>query len=123
MTLQELYERIDGNYTQATNVLKMEKLIDRYVRKFVNSDLLTKLDEAGKTLDPTGIFESTHAIKGVCGNLGFDRLAAAASELSEEFRPGKGRQLTDAQVQEKLQALKEKYQATVDGINAYISGQ
>ena len=96
MTLQELYTRIDGNYDHAVQIMRMEKLISRYVLKFPSSDLNGSLMEAAKSMDPTQLFERAHAMKGVCANMGFDKLAEAVGEITEEFRPGNQRKYTDA---------------------------
>ena len=122
MTIQELYEKIGGNYEQAQKIMKMDKLIDRYVRKLTASGTYEKLAEAGKAMDPTQLFEAAHAMKGVCANLGLDTLSHAAGEITEEFRPGSPRKMTDAEVREKLAALGEMYQRTVKGIEEYVAG-
>ena len=46
-------------------------------------------------------------------------LAHAASEIAEEFRPGKERHFTDTQVKEKLEALAQRYQKTAEEIQKY----
>ena len=38
MTIQELYQMIDGDYDQAIRVLRVDKLIDKHIR---NSALIT----------------------------------------------------------------------------------
>ena len=48
MTLQELYQSIDGNYDRAVQIMRMEKLIARYVSKFPKSGVNEALQEAGK---------------------------------------------------------------------------
>ena len=121
MTVQELYAKIGGNYEQAQKIMKMDKLIDRYVRRLAASGTYERLAEAGKTMDPTQLFESAHAMKGVCANLGLDDMARTAGEITEEFRPGTARKLTDGEVQEKLAALDEMYQRTVKGIEEYAA--
>ena len=73
-------------------------------------------------MDPTLLFESAHAVKGVCGNLGLTKLAAAASEIAEEFRPGNPRTLTDAQVSERIRGIAELYAKTAEGIGRYGEG-
>ena len=55
MTIQELYAKIGGNYEQAQKNMKMDKLIDRYVRKLAASGTYEKLAEAGKDMDATRI--------------------------------------------------------------------
>ena len=121
MTLQELYTLIDGNYEQAQKIMKMDKLIDRYVRKLKDSGIDQKLAEAGDTMDPQLLFETAHAMKGVCANLGLDNLANAANEISEEFRPGNPRRFSDDEVKAKLQSISILYQKTLDGIDQYLN--
>jgi len=122
MTLEELYRDIGGDYAQALRVLRMDKLIDKHVRKFVQNGVPEALLAAGERMDPTQLFESAHAVKGVCGNLGLVRLAEAASEITEEYRPGSTRRLTDDQVREKLAAFAALYRQTAEGIGRYAEG-
>ena len=119
MTIEELYQNIGGSYENAIRVLRMDKLIDKHIRKFIANGVVENLLQAGETMDPTELFETSHAMKGVCGNLGLTNLYVAASEISEEFRPGNERHFTDDEVKEKLQAISELYQKTADGIRAY----
>ena len=105
MTLEELYQTIQGDYAQALRVLRIEKLIDKHIRKFETGNPVRDLLEAGERMDAEQIFTAAHAAKGVCGNLGLLKLADAASELTEEFRPGAPRTMSDAQIKEKLSAL------------------
>ena len=77
------------------------------------------LAEAGETMDPVRLFESAHAMKGVCANLGLDALSALASELAEEFHPGNARTLTDAEVQERVDALRARHEQAIQAIRAY----
>lgn len=122
MTLQELYTLIGGDYEQATKIMRRDRLIDRYIRKLSSSQVGESLAAAGEKLDATGMFESAHAMKGVCANLGLVTLSEAASELAEEFRPGTARKYTDGQVREKLSAIAALYQRTIDGIRQYEQG-
>ena len=122
MTIQELYAKIGGNYEQAVKVMRMDKLIDRYVRKFPASGTCEKLVEAGQSMDPVGLFESAHALKGVCANLGLTEIAAAAGEITEEFRPGAVRKMTDDEVKRKIAEIDVLYQNTVKGIQEYTLG-
>ncbi len=122
MTIQELYAKIGGNYERARSIMKLDKLIDRYVHRLPTSGTYEKLDEAAKAKDAAMLFESAHAMKGVCANLGLDELARIAGEITEEFRPGAARKLTDAEVQEKLAVLDDMYQRTVKGIEEYAAG-
>ena len=122
MTLQELYKNIDGDYEQALKVLRMDKLLDKHIRKLTKNGVVEAMLEAGKTLDPTQMFETAHAAKGVCANLGLTKLANAASELSEEFRPGNARGMTDAEVAAKLEETEALYRQTAEWIRLYEQG-
>ena len=119
MTLEELYREMGGDYQQALRVLRMDKLIDKHIRKFTHSGVIDALLAAGSSMDPTGLFETAHAVKGVCANLGLTSLADVASEITEEYRPGHPRSLTDAQVKELLGRVETLYQAAADGIRRY----
>ena len=122
MTLQELYTSIDGDYAQALRVLRMEKLIDKHIRKLTKNGVADNLIAAGKRMDPTELFETAHAMKGVCANLGLTVLSGMASEIAEEYRPGNPRTLTDAEVTEKIAQIEAFYQKTADGIRKYEEG-
>ena len=119
MTLQELYQQIGGDYDQALRVLRVEKLVDKHIRKLAKNGLIEALVGAGETMDPTRLFETSHAVKGNCANLGLANLSTAASEISEEFRPGNARHLTDAEVKEKLEQIDAMYRQAADGIGRY----
>ena len=122
MTLKELYDQVDGNYEQAVSVLRVEKLIDKHIRKFPKGGVVDNLLAAGATMDAVRLFETAHAMKGVCSNLGLRHLAALASDLAEEFRPGNQRELSDEEVKEKLAEIAALYETTKRGIAAYEAG-
>ncbi len=122
MTIQQLYEKIGGNYEQAVRVMKKDKLIDKYVRKLKDSDAGEQLAQAGEAMDAAKLFDSAHALKGVCANLGLDALANAADEITEEFRSGNSRKLSDDAVREKVEALLTRLRNTVKGIEEYEAG-
>ena len=119
MTLQELYSNIGGDYDQAIRVLRMDKLVDKHIRKLPKNGVIDALLQAGETMDPTQLFETAHAVKGVCANLGLNGIAALASEITENYRPGGERQFSDTEIGEKLEALAQIYQQTAEGIAQY----
>ena len=121
MTIEELYSNIGGNYDQAVRIMKSDRLIGKYVLKFEASRVGETLAEAGETMDPVRLFESAHAMKGVCANLGLDELARAAGEITEEFRAGSPRKLSDEEVRERLDAIAARYRKTEEGIRAYAA--
>lgn len=119
MTIKELYQNVGGDYDQAMRVLRMEKLMDKHVRKFPQNGVVEGLLEAVDGMDPTRLFEAAHAMKGVCANLGFVNLSDAASEIAEEFRPGKERKLSDDEVKSRIATIRETYERVTEGIRKY----
>ena len=122
MTLKELYETIGGDYEQALRVLRMDKLVDKHIRKYVKNGVVEKLVDAGNRMDPNEMFECAHAVKGISGNLGLRELSEMASEIAEEFRAGNVRRMSDEQVAKKLSDIDARFRTTADGIRAYEAG-
>ncbi|MBO4431938.1 MAG: Hpt domain-containing protein [Clostridia bacterium] len=119
MTLKDLYTAIEGDYDKAMGVLRIEKLMDKHIRKFPDNAIFAELSDAGNSMDKTRIFESAHAIKGVCSNLGLVKIADCSSEICEEFREGNERKLTDSQVREKIALIEDLFKKASAGIKAY----
>ena len=120
MTVEELYANVGGSYEQAKRVLRIDRLIDKHVRRFPASGVADSLFAAREPLDATELFESAHGLKGVCGNLGFATLADEAGVITEEFRAGNTRTLSDEQVREHIDRIKALYDQTVAGIKQYV---
>jgi HPt (histidine-containing phosphotransfer) domain-containing protein len=119
MTIQELYGEIGGNYDHAVQIMKKDKMINKYLLKLTDSGLYEGCKAAVESMDPTNIFEAAHAMKGVCANLGLDSLAEAVGELTEEFRPGSARKLSDDEVRAMWDKVDGIYSVTAEGINNY----
>jgi len=122
MTLQELYRMIGGDYDQALRVLRVEKLVDKHIRKFPQNGTVEELLAAGENLDSKRLFESAHALKGISANLGLVRLSETASRITEEYRPGSGRKMTDDEVRALLDSVREQNEIIVEGIRLYSEG-
>ena len=110
---------IGGDYGQALKVLCIDKLIDKHIRRFPANTIFSDMDEAVKKMDASALFESAHAMKGVCSNLGLVNIASAASEISEEFRPGNPRTMTDAEVASKIGQIDAMFEKASEGIRLY----
>ena len=123
MTLEALYQAIDGDYNQALKVLRVEKLLDKHIKKLPQNKVFASLRTAGESMDAEQLFESAHAMKGVCANLGLVKLSNAASDIAEEFRPGNSRSMTDEQVKAIVRDIDAMYQKAVRGIQTYTEEQ
>ena len=119
MTIQELYDQIGGNYAHAQQIMKMDKMISKYLLKLTDSGVCENLRKAADDMDAAALFESAHAMKGVCANLGLDDLAEAVGTVTEEFRPGAERKLSDDALKAKLDEIFALYEKTAAGINEY----
>ena len=120
MNIQELYQSIDGDYDRAIRVLRVEKLVDKHIRRFVDNDVVDGLLAAGSSMDPTDLFEAAHAVKGVAANLGLTKLSDVASEITEDFRPGNERKLSDEDVRQRIETIRELHEQIVYKIRKYI---
>lgn len=120
MNIQELYQSIDGDYDQAIRVLRVEKLVDKHIRRFVDNDVVDGLLAAGNSMNPTDLFEAAHAVKGVAANLGLTKLSDVASEITEDFRPGNERKLSDEDVKQRIETIRELHEQIVYKIRKYI---
>jgi HPt (histidine-containing phosphotransfer) domain-containing protein len=91
--------------------------MDKHIRRFLENGVVDRLLNAETSVE---FFEAGHAMKGVCANLGLTGLAEAASEITEEFRPGNERKLSDAEVLARIEKIRELYNSTAEGIQRYI---
>ena len=123
MTIQEMYEKVGGSYESVKKILPMDKMIAKFAQRFLTDKSYEKLSAAHEAGDPTGMFEGSHALKGVCANLGFNDLSKIASEISEEYRPGNARTMSDEEVNKRFEELKALYDRTIAGIQEFAAAQ
>lgn len=108
MTLKECYATLGGNYDDAISRLRSERLVTKFVVKFLDDDsygLLTRSMESGNYDEA---FRAAHTIKGVCQNLSFTSLYEAASRLNEALRGG-----LSPEAPALVEKVKEEYEKTV----------
>ncbi len=118
MTLQECYAALGGNFDDAISRLRSEKLVQKFVLKFLNDgsyDLLCQSVDSGNYAEA---FRAAHTIKGVCQNLSFVRLQDSSAELTEALRDG----VWSDQVVALYQRVCDDYHITAEAIRA-LAGQ
>jgi len=86
MTLQECYEQMDGDYSDALGRLHSEALIERFVLRYPEQDTFELLREAVEKGNIEESFSQAHTLKGIAANLSLSGLNKAASELTEQLR-------------------------------------
>lgn len=114
MTLQECYTALGGDYEEAMGRLRSERLVQKFVLKFLGDgsyDLLCGAFESGNWEDA---FRAAHTIKGVCQNLSFTQLGVSSSALCESLRGGHSPEADDL-----IRKVKEDYQRAVQAIRAF----
>ena len=87
MTTKECYEKIGSNYESVLSRFGNEALVKRFALKFLKDPSYAELKEALEAHDAERAFRAAHTLKGVCLNLGFDRLyetSAPSPKISEE---------------------------------------
>lgn len=86
MTITHFYEKTGGDFNSVLGRLGSEALIKRFVLKFLNDPSFSELTEAFEKKDADTAFRAAHTLKGVCLNLGFERLYKPSSELTDKLR-------------------------------------
>lgn len=86
MTLQECYTQLGGNYEDAVNRLMNEKLVQRFLFKFIEDPTMNKLLQAVDEKNIEDSFVAAHTLKGVAANLALSSLQKSASDLTEQLR-------------------------------------
>jgi len=119
MTLQELYDRIGGNYAEAMERLRMEKLISRFILRFQTDTSCPDLFKAWDAQDVEAAFAAAHAAKGVCGNLSLTELGRLSSVICEALRPGNDALRASTDIDACIAQLHTAYDNAIEQIALY----
>ncbi|MCI8478281.1 MAG: Hpt domain-containing protein [Oscillospiraceae bacterium] len=117
MTLKECYEAMGGDYAGVSSRLPSEKMIQKFVLKFLGDgsyDLLCRSLEAQNYEEA---FRASHTIKGVCQNLNFVKLMDSSSKLTEALRNGWSDEAAAL-----VDQVHADYKSTVSAIQAFQEG-
>ncbi len=114
MKIEDVYAMIESDYSAVAARLRSEKLIEKFVLKFLNDPSYDALCGALSEDKAEEAFRAAHTLKGVAQNLGFEKLYASSAKLTEMLRGGIAPEAHDF-----LQQVKEDYQRTIDAIHCY----
>lgn len=117
MDLRTCYEQLGGSYDDVLSRIPSERLVDKFLRKFLTDGSFAGLCSAMAAGSRSEAFLMAHTLKGVCANLGFTRLFQSAAALTELLRPEADAIPTAAA--EALEPVREDYALTVGVIRAY----
>lgn len=115
MTIEECYTKFGGNYSGVLGRLGSEALIKRFLGKFLNDESYANIFKNLESGNTEEAFRAAHTLKGICQNLGLDRLFVSANAVTEALRNGKN-DVND----EMLAALKADYELTTEAIRSLI---
>lgn len=111
MTLEECYRKMEGNYEDVMGRLKSERLVQKFVLKFLDDGSFSLLMRSLEEKNGEEAFRAAHTIKGMCQNLSFEKLEKSDSELTELLRGG------NSEVpKELLDRVRADYEATISAI-------
>ena len=119
MTLKECYAALGGDYDEAMGRLRSEKLVQKFVLKFLNDGSYGLLCGSLASGDRDEAFRAAHTIKGVCANLAFNALLESSEALTEALRDGKPPQPGEDEL---VARVKADYERTAQAIQAYQEG-
>lgn len=111
MTVKECYEIIESDYEGVIGRMGSEGMVKRFALKFPDDPSYLNLEKAIQEQNAQAAFHAAHTLKGVCLNLGFDRLYKVSAQLTEKLRGGEldGYEALYGKVQ-------KEYKNTIDAI-------
>lgn len=119
MNLKECYEQLEGNYDETIQRMMNEAFVERFITKFLDDKTYDAMMTAVDTGNVPEVFKGAHTMKGVAGNLGFTKLAAVSSALTECLR-GKDSGELDTKL---IEDFKAAYKQVVDAVNSYLASR
>ena len=121
MTIQECYQSLGGNYAEVQQRLPSDRLIKRFITKFLDDESFAQLTQAMSSGQREPAFRAAHTLKGVCANLSFSKLLRSASALTELLR-----QESDTIPESAAAAMADvtrDYSQTVNAIRIYLESE
>lgn len=119
MTIQTCYRLLGGDFSAVEKRLAGAHLIARFLAKFPDDGSFSALCRAMEAGDRAQAFRAAHTLKGVSGNLGFDRLYNSAARLTALLRPETDAISNDARLC--FAAVRQDYEQTLCVIRAYLT--
>lgn len=124
MTVKELYDRIGGNYEEVIGRLSSERLVTKFVIKFLDDKTVPELKDAVEKGDREMIFRAAHTLKGVAANLAFSEILKQAEIITEATRNVPGKEPDEkTDINAAFATLYAAYEKTVTAIKEFAAEQ
>lgn len=112
MNIQEFYASIDENYENVSSrMMGNQKLVEKFVRKFLNDPTYEQIKEAAAKVDYDEILRTTHTMKGIASNLEFTHLQEKSAKAVDMIRAGKQEDVLPV-----IDEIEKEYQKVVENI-------
>ena len=108
MTLKDCYQSFGGNYDEVLGRLQREKMVEKFVLKFLDDKSFRLLVDA---MDEK---QYEDALKGICQNLSFTRLSESSALMTKTLRDGEFERAAGMMAQ-----VTQDYEQTVQSIKDY----
>lgn len=118
MKVQELYEKLQGDYNEACKRLINEKMVANFVLKFPADPSMKLLRDSVAAGDIETSFRAVHTLKSLAGVLSLTKLYKAAWDLTEQLRP----RLSQADPV-LLKLVEEEYTKSIEAIEEFAGNQ
>lgn len=118
MTIEECYQKLGGDFAQVCKRFPNPALVERFITKFLSDGSYQTLCEQMEAGNRGEAFRASHTLKGVCANLGFDRLFASASKLTDAMREESP--IISEEAKELFETVKQDYEVTASAVRTYL---
>ena len=114
MDIRECYEKMGANYDDVLQRMGSDAMVERFTGSFLSAGSYQLIAGGIEAKDAETAFRGAHTLKGVCLNLGFQKLYEVSAELTEALRD---RELKG--YEEQFAAVKKQYHITVEAIREW----
>ena len=116
MELKEVYEKIGGDYDDVVRRLMGEKLVRKFLLKFLDDKSYADLGRTLSEGDYKEAFRAAHTLKGVCQNLSLISLYQVSSQLTEELRNEDTAVPGNQNISDYMSKVTAEYHKTIEAI-------
>ena len=111
MTVEQVYKNMYRDYASVKDRLQNDALIEKFLIKFLADESYANIIKNLEAQNLEEAFRAAHTLKGVCQNLGLDRLYKSSYDVTEVLRNGK-----NDVTPEMMEKLESDYDVTVSSI-------
>lgn len=106
MNVEQCYKAMGSDYQNVLNRFgQSEAMVKKFARRFLQDPSFSELETSLAQEKAEEAFRAAHTLKGVCLNLGFDKLYEVSATLTESLR---AREITDV-CKPQFESVKKEY--------------